>query len=87
MLSLVASGALETIASTGVLTAGDVPWFFTVPVCCSNPAKHFMRYAAIKAGHVKGENEVFQTVLGNVFARRSSSLGIQATTNGPQSTV
>lgn len=32
----------------------NVTWVLTVPVCCSEPAKHFMRQAAIQAGFITG---------------------------------
>ncbi|CAN0348483.1 unnamed protein product [Ectocarpus sp. 4 AP-2014] len=40
---------------THAVSAEDVTWVLTVPVCCSEPAKHFMREAATKAGFIKGE--------------------------------
>ena len=43
----------------------DVTWVLTVPVCCSEPAKHFMRQAAIQAGLIKGgdDDEVDSAIL------------------------
>ncbi|CAN0518172.1 unnamed protein product, partial [Ectocarpus sp. 12 AP-2014] len=54
--------ALEYIKSVALrgmtLThAVSVTWVLTVPVCCSEPAKHFMREAATKAGFIKGGND------------------------------
>ncbi|CAM9486618.1 unnamed protein product, partial [Scytosiphon promiscuus] len=56
-LQFIKKTALEAISVTDALTAEDVSWVLTVPVCCSNPAKQFMRHAAIKAGFITGEND------------------------------
>lgn len=42
---------------TQAVRAEDVTWVLTVPVCCSEPAKHFMRQAAIQGGFIKGGDD------------------------------
>lgn len=62
--------ALARMAVTQGIQAHDVVWVLTVPVCCSEPAKHFMREAAINAGFIKGgEDDEVGFVEGNALAR------------------
>ncbi len=42
------------MAVTEAVKAENVTWVLTVPVCCSDPAKYFMRQAAIQGGFIKG---------------------------------
>ncbi|CAM9511171.1 unnamed protein product, partial [Hapterophycus canaliculatus] len=56
-LEFIKNVALEAIAAADAVTAEDVSWVLTVPVCCSNPAKKFMRHAAIKAGFITGRGD------------------------------
>lgn len=49
--------ALQRMTVTQPLTARDVTWVLTVPVCCSEPAKHFMRQAAVQAGFIQGGHD------------------------------
>lgn len=49
--------ALERLTVTQAVKAGDVTWVLTVPVCCSEPAKYFMRKAAIQAGYLQGGHD------------------------------
>lgn len=42
---------------TEAVKAEDVTWVLTVPVCCSEPAKYFMRQAAMQAGFIKGGDD------------------------------
>lgn len=53
--------ALKRMTVTEAVKADHVTWVLTVPVCCSEPAKAFMRQAAIKAGFIEGghDDEVF----------------------------
>lgn len=61
--------ALESMTVTQAVRAEDVMWVLTVPVCCTEPAKHFMRRAAIQAGFIKGgdDDEVRYTPLYRSF--------------------
>lgn len=45
------------MTTTEAVRMEDVTWVLTVPVCCSEPAKHFMRQAAIQGGFIKGGND------------------------------
>ncbi|CAN0375001.1 unnamed protein product, partial [Ectocarpus sp. 12 AP-2014] len=56
-LEYIKSVALRGMTLTHAVSAEDVTWVLTVPVCCSEPAKHFMREAATKAGFIKGGND------------------------------
>lgn len=42
---------------TQAVKTEDVTWVLTVPVCCSEPAKYFMRKAAIEAGFIQGGHD------------------------------
>lgn len=42
---------------TKKVTTRDVTWVLTVPVCCSEPAKNFMREAARKADFISGGHD------------------------------
>lgn len=56
-LGLMPQAALERMTVTQAVKTEDVTWVLTVPVCCSEPAKHFMRQAAIQAGYIKGGDD------------------------------
>eukprot|EP00752_Nemacystus_decipiens_P005430 g4921.t1 len=56
-LEYIKEAALARMTVTQAVRAEDVTWVLTVPVCCSEPAKFFMRQAAIKAGYIQGGND------------------------------
>lgn len=60
------------MAVTEAVSAENVTWVLTVPVCCSDPAKYFMRQAAIKGGFIKGggddEVDLMEKITGPVHA-------------------
>ncbi|CAB1102322.1 unnamed protein product [Ectocarpus sp. CCAP 1310/34] len=62
-LEYIKSVALRRMTLTHPVSADDVTWVLTVPVCCSEPAKHFMREAATKAGFIKGGSDDEDLVL------------------------
>eukprot|EP00752_Nemacystus_decipiens_P007641 g6830.t1 len=53
-LEFIKNAALKRITVTQAVNVEDVTWVLTVPVCCSEPAKYFMRQAAVQAGFIKG---------------------------------
>eukprot|EP00903_Cladosiphon_okamuranus_P015919 g14704.t1 len=56
-LDYIKNAALERMKVTQAVKAENVTWVLTVPVCCSEPAKFFMRQAAIKAGYIQGGSD------------------------------
>ncbi|CAM9720781.1 unnamed protein product [Pylaiella littoralis] len=62
-LQYIKSAALKRMTVTKKVTTRDVTWVLTVPVCCSEPAKNFMREAARKAGFISGGHDDESLVL------------------------
>eukprot|EP00752_Nemacystus_decipiens_P005431 g4922.t1 len=62
-LDYIKNAALERMKVTQAVRADNVTWVLTVPVCCSEPAKYFMRQAAIKAGYIQGGHDDQDLVL------------------------
>lgn len=60
---------LERINSTPTqaVRAEDITWILTVPVCCTEPAKNFMRDAAKLAGFIRDEDDAKVPRLAYVF--------------------
>ncbi|CAM9721061.1 unnamed protein product [Pylaiella littoralis] len=56
-LDYIKSVALARMTVTKRVQPHDVMWVLTVPVCCSEAAKHFMREAAKKAGFIQGGHD------------------------------
>lgn len=52
----IAQAILEKLGSLTKVTAQDIVWVLTVPVCCSPAASEFMRHCAAKAGFYAGED-------------------------------
>ena len=61
--------ALQRIAVTQAVKEDEVTWVLTVPVCCSEPAKYFMRQAAIKGGFIKGGDDDEVCILARTVPR------------------